>query len=154
MLCRAPTTRTVVNCAAGRTNAIRARKVLPTKRRNANSARLHDSRSTLLDNVLITRRTTKLTDSHERRCEPRICKDAKHGAHGCSVERLVMRFIPWARHVQEPPSEKALNGTAALTADFELRAARQLSRRKTNKARCALRLLPAMSKSKRRPRPN
>jgi len=27
--------------------------------------------------------TTKLTDSHERRRGPRICKDARHGAHGC-----------------------------------------------------------------------
>jgi hypothetical protein len=31
------------------------------------------------------RRTTKLTDSHERRRTPGICKHAKPGAHGCSV---------------------------------------------------------------------
>jgi hypothetical protein len=31
------------------------------------------------------RRTTKLTDSHERRRTPGIDKDAKPGAHGCSV---------------------------------------------------------------------
>jgi hypothetical protein len=35
--------------------------------------------------------TTKLTDSHERRHGPRIRNDARHGAHGCSVERLVRR---------------------------------------------------------------
>jgi hypothetical protein len=29
--------------------------------------------------------TTKLTDSHERRRTPGIDKDAKPGAHGCSV---------------------------------------------------------------------
>ncbi len=35
------------------------------------------------------RLTIKLTDSHERRYEQRICEDAKPGAHGCSVERMV-----------------------------------------------------------------
>jgi hypothetical protein len=30
-------------------------------------------------------RTTKMTDSHERRRTPGFCKHAKPGAHGCSV---------------------------------------------------------------------
>ena len=51
-------------------------------------------------------RTTKLTDRHERRREPRICKDARHSAHGCSVQRLVMRCRLRARQAPKRTPEK------------------------------------------------
>ena len=37
----------------------------------------------------LLRITIKLTDSHERRRGTRLGKTPKHGAHGCSVERMV-----------------------------------------------------------------
>ena len=73
--------------------------------------------------------TTKLTHSRDRAAKKRKelngTKTQEIGAaHGCWVERFVMRFLPWAKQAYERSFEKPTDQSASPTTDAELGPAR------------------------------